>query len=107
MVYFDFDSSRLSENARMVMRSNAEKLKKNTNRLVMVEGHCDQRGTIEYNLALAQKRAQQTREYYISLGVPAGVMGTISYGKEKPECTEENEDCWARNRRAVTKIKAD
>lgn len=104
-VYFDFDGHGLSEELRKTLQKNAETLKNRKEWLVVVEGHCDNRGTIEYNLALGQKRAREVRAYYTRLGVPEASVGSISYGEEKPSCEEENEDCWARNRRADTKVK--
>ena len=71
---------------------------------VTVEGHCDERGTREYNLALGARRANAVKAYLIGLGVPAGRIETISYGKERPICTESTEDCWAQNRRGVTVV---
>ena len=73
---------------------------------VKIEGHCDERGTVEYNLALGQKRAKAVRDYYVRLGVPESAMGTISYGEEKPVCNEATDACWLQNRRAETKVKA-
>ncbi len=65
-----------------------------------MEGHCDERGTVEYNLALGERRARAAHDYLVSLGVPASRLKTVSYGKEAPLCRDSNEDCWARNRRA-------
>jgi peptidoglycan-associated lipoprotein len=72
----------------------------------MVAGHCDERGTTAYNLALGQKRAKEVRDYYVSLGVDGGRLATISYGKEAPLCLESNEACWTRNRRAESRARA-
>ena len=105
-VYFDYDKYALADAARDTLSKNAEYLKKNPDFDALVEGHCDERGTVEYNLALGQKRAQTVRDYLVRLGVPAKQLGTISYGKEKPTCTESNEDCWAKNRRAETKVRS-
>lgn len=105
-VNFDYDSSALSDAARQALQNNAAILKTHKDWTVMVEGHCDQRGTIEYNLALGQKRAKEARDYYIRLGVAGNSLGTISYGKEKPLCEEETETCWQKNRRAETKVRA-
>jgi len=71
----------------------------------LVEGHCDSRGTMGYNLALGQKRAKEVRDYYTRLGVPGSSIGTISYGEEKPSCEDETEECWGKNRKADTKVK--
>jgi peptidoglycan-associated lipoprotein len=104
-VYFDFDKYGLSDEIRKALQKNAEILKAHKEWSVLVEGHCDSRGTVEYNLALGQKRAKEVRDYYTRLGVPESSIGTISYGKEKPVCEEETEDCWAKNRKAETKVK--
>ncbi len=104
-VNFDFDRYELSEAGRAILQANAALIKARKDWTVLVEGHCDDRGTVEYNLALGQKRAKAVRDYYVRLGVPEGAVGTISYGEEKPLCTEENEACWLQNRRAETKIK--
>ena len=104
-VNFDYDSSALSDAARQALQNNAVILKTHKDWIVMVEGHCDQRGTIEYNLALGQKRAKEARDYYIRLGVNKNSLGTISYGKEKPLCEEETDACWLTNRRAETKVR--
>jgi peptidoglycan-associated lipoprotein len=104
-INFDYDRYELSEESRAVLQANAALLKARKGWTVLVEGHCDDRGTIEYNLALGQKRAKSVRDYYVRLGVPEGVMGTISYGEEKPLCGEQDDACWLQNRRAETKIK--
>ena len=105
-VNFDFDRYALSDGARTALQKNAEIIKARKDWTVMVEGHCDARGTIEYNLALGQKRANEVRNYYTRLGVPESSLGTISYGKEKLPCEEETEACWAKSRRAETKVRA-
>jgi peptidoglycan-associated lipoprotein len=99
-VYFDFDQYDLSADARTVLRANADWLKTNSGARVEIEGHCDERGTNEYNLALGAKRAQSAREYLTSLGVAPGRLSTISYGEEIPVCKEQAESCWRQNRRA-------
>ncbi|MBI4350227.1 MAG: peptidoglycan-associated lipoprotein Pal [Elusimicrobia bacterium] len=104
-VTFDYDRYELSEESRAVLQANAALLKARKDWTVLVEGHCDERGTVEYNLALGQKRAKAVRDYYVRLGVPESVMGTISYGEEKPVCAEAADACWLRNRRAETKVK--
>ncbi len=73
---------------------------------VRVEGHCDDRGTLEYNLALGERRATAVRGYYATLGVSKAALSTISYGEERPVCTEVDDDCWAQNRRGETTLKA-
>jgi peptidoglycan-associated lipoprotein len=105
VIYFDYDSSNLSDDGRAVLKTNAEFLKSNVSVTALVEGHCDERGTVEYNLALGQRRAAAVREYYITLGVPADAIGTISYGKEKPAVPGNSEEAWAKNRRAATKVR--
>lgn len=106
VVYFAYDSSDLSEETRKALASNADYLKKNGDLEILVEGHCDDRGTIGYNLALGQKRASAVCKYYISLGINPKRIGALSYGKEKPVCVESTEECWAKNRRAETKVRA-
>ena len=99
-VYFDYDSFDLSQEARATLQTNANWLKKNSETKVEIEGHCDERGTVEYNLALGAKRAKAVRDYLVTLGVPAGQISTISYGEELPVCREATESCWQQNRRA-------
>lgn len=99
-VFFDFDRSDLSADARAVLRANADWLKANPAVRVEIEGHCDERGTSEYNLALGAKRAQSAREYLATLGVASQRLSTTSYGEEIPLCREANESCWKQNRRA-------
>jgi peptidoglycan-associated lipoprotein len=99
-VNFDFDSAALSETARATLRANADWLKSNSAARVQIEGHCDERGTAEYNMALGAKRAQAAMDYLTTLGIAANRLSTISYGEEIPVCKEKTEECWARNRRA-------
>jgi peptidoglycan-associated lipoprotein len=99
-VHFDFDKSDIRESERAVISKNADILKKFDFLVITIEGHCDARGTVEYNLALGERRAAAAHEYLVSLGVPAARLKTVSYGKEVPLCNEQTEDCWARNRRA-------
>ena len=99
-VYFDFDRYDLSAEARTILRANADWLKSNPGARVEIEGHCDDRGTNEYNLALGAKRAQSAREYLTTLGITANRLSTISYGEEIPVCKEQTESCWKQNRRA-------
>ena len=98
--YFAFDKYDLSSAARENLTANANWLKANPAARVQVEGHCDERGTQEYNMALGAKRAQATVDYLKTLGIAASRMSTISYGEEIPVCKEHTEDCWAKNRRA-------
>ena len=99
-VYFDYDESNLSDDTRDKLSRNADLLKSNAQFSITIEGHADSRGTSEYNLALGERRANAVRDYLTSLGVAATRMRTISYGKERPVCTEEVESCWSQNRRA-------
>ncbi len=99
-VLFDYDKSDIRETDRANLSKNAETLKKFDFLKVTVEGHCDERGTVEYNLALGERRARAAYDYLVSLGVPADRLRTVSYGKEVPVCMESNEDCWQKNRRA-------
>ena len=98
-VLFEFDRHDLTAEARDTLRSNAEWLKKNASTRIEVEGHCDERGTSEYNLALAAKRAQATRDYLVTLGITPDRISTISYGEEIPACIVSSESCWQQNRR--------
>jgi peptidoglycan-associated lipoprotein len=97
--YFAFDSYDLSEEARTTLRANAEWLKANPPARVQIEGHCDERGTNEYNMALGAKRAQAAMDYLKTLGIAGDRLSTISYGEEVPVCSDHTEDCWAKNRR--------
>jgi peptidoglycan-associated lipoprotein len=99
-VYFDFDSHSLTAEARETLRANANWLKSNPAARAEIEGHSDERGTNEYNLALGAKRAQTAKDFLATLGVGADRLSTISYGEEIPACKEATESCWQRNRRA-------
>jgi len=99
-VYYDFDRSDLRSEARERLARNAEFLRQRPEFVVTVEGHCDERGTSEYNLALGERRGHSATGYVKSLGVDGGRLSTVSYGKERPQCTESDEGCWQRNRRA-------
>jgi peptidoglycan-associated lipoprotein len=98
--YFEFDKSEIREQDRAVLSKNADALKRFDFLRVTVEGHCDERGTVEYNLALGERRAKAAHDYLVSLGVPADRLKVVSYGKEVPACTQSSEDCWQKNRRA-------
>ena len=98
-VYFDFDSSTLSDTSRQSLARDFELLKKYPKSRVRVEGHCDERGSDEYNLALGERRAQTAVRYLRTLGIPADRLTTISYGKEKPADPGHSEAAWAKNRR--------
>jgi peptidoglycan-associated lipoprotein len=104
-VFFDFDKYNIRPNDAKTLDSNATWLKSNNN-LVLIEGHCDERGTNEYNLALGERRAKATMNYLVAQGVQANRITIISYGKERPTCTEHSEACWAQNRRAHFLVKA-
>jgi peptidoglycan-associated lipoprotein len=99
-VYFGFDRDDLDTAARETLRANADWLYNNPSATVQIEGHCDERGTNEYNLALGVRRAGGSKDYLVNLGVSADRLSTISYGKEIPACKESTEECWAKNRRA-------
>jgi peptidoglycan-associated lipoprotein len=102
--YFDYDSSDIREDARNTLSRDSDAIKRILqdfpSAVLMVEGHCDERGSSEYNLGLADRRATAAKEFLIQLGVPADRLKTISYGKERPQCQESNEACWQKNRRA-------
>jgi peptidoglycan-associated lipoprotein len=99
-VHFDFDRSDIREGDRAVLTKNADVLKRFDFLKITVEGHCDERGTVEYNLALGDRRSRAAYDYLVALGVPADRLKAVSYGKEVPICRESTEDCWQRNRRA-------
>jgi peptidoglycan-associated lipoprotein len=98
-VFFDLDESTLDDADRAPLQKDAEWMKKWPSTKVTVEGHCDSRGSSEYNLALGSRRADSVREYLISLGIDGSRILVVSKGKEQPFCTEENDSCWAQNRR--------
>ena len=104
-VFFDFDKYDIRPGDAKTLDSNANWLKSNPNHLVLIEGHCDERGTNEYNLALGERRAKSTMNYLVSQGVQANRITIISYGEERPQCTEHNEACWAKNRRSHFLVK--
>jgi len=97
--YFDLDKADIRSDARAALAKTGDFLRNYPQVKVVVEGHCDERGSTEYNLALGDRRAAAVKQYLVSLGIGADRMSTVSYGKEKPFCTESNEDCWQRNRR--------
>lgn len=105
-VYFALNEYSLSKEARNILSANAEILKIKGIKHITVEGNCDDRGTIAYNIALGQKRANEVRDYYIRLGLTAEYINAISYGEENPVCTEQTNSCWAKNRRADTVVSA-
>ena len=97
-IYFDFDQYSLPVDARDILKSHSAWLKSYASAQVQIEGHCDERGTGEYNLALGAKRAQTAKDYLVTLGIPAGRISTVSYGKELPVCQQHSEQCWEKNR---------
>ena len=103
-VYFALDEYDLNGAAQATLRGQASWLGQNPSRTIVVEGHCDARGTREYNLGLGERRANAVKDYLVSLGVASSRVRTISYGKERPVCVASNEDCWSRNRRGVSVV---
>lgn len=103
-VFFDLDKSIVKEEGKATLQRQAAWMKLYPNLTFTLEGHADERGTREYNLALGGRRANAAKDYLVSLGVDASRLKTISYGKERPVCLESNEDCWGQNRRAVTVV---
>jgi len=99
-VFFDFDKSELRADAVEQLKTNAHWLQVNASRKVVIEGHCDERGTNEYNMALGERRANRAKEYIVNLGVDPSSMKTVSYGEERPFALGHNEEAWAQNRRA-------
>jgi peptidoglycan-associated lipoprotein len=99
-VHFDFDKYDIRPGDAKILDTDAAWLKQNGDRLVLIEGHCDERGTNEYNLALGERRARAAQNYLVAHGVAATRITVVSYGEERPTCTEHGESCWAKNRRA-------
>ncbi len=106
-IYFDFDQSAIRPEARDALEATAQWLTANERALLLIEGHCDERGTNEYNLALGERRAHAALDYLIGRGVAADRIITTSYGEERPVCTERTEECWQRNRRAEFRRRPD
>jgi peptidoglycan-associated lipoprotein len=100
-VFFDLDKSSVREDAKPALQKDAEWMKKWTSVAITLEGHCDSRGSAEYNLGLGNRRAAAVKDYLTSLGVPAGRVTIVSKGKEQPFCNEANEGCWQQNRRGA------
>jgi peptidoglycan-associated lipoprotein len=98
-VYFDLDESSIRDDARPILQRNADWMKRWVSTQVTVEGHCDSRGSAEYNLALGTRRATSVKDYLVNLGVPANRITVVTKGKEQPVCSEETEGCWQQNRR--------
>jgi peptidoglycan-associated lipoprotein len=105
-IHFDFDRYNIRPGDASIMKENAALLKKYPNVKIQIEGHCDERGTVEYNLALGERRANSAKNYLVSLGISPARISTISYGKEKPLDPAHNEAAWAKNRRAHTVVMA-
>jgi peptidoglycan-associated lipoprotein len=101
--YFDYDKSDIRADAQTALTQDAATLKTVIadfpSAVLTLEGHCDERGSAEYNQALGDRRASAAKDFLVQLGVPADKLKTISYGKERPQCTEQNESCWQKNRR--------
>ena len=104
-VHFDFDRYDIRPGDAGILDTNAAWLKKNVDQLVLIEGHCDERGTNEYNVALGERRAKATMNYLVAQGVASTRISIISYGEERPSCTARDEACWAKNRRAHFRVK--
>jgi peptidoglycan-associated lipoprotein len=98
-VYFDLDKADIRDDARPILQKDADWMKRWTSTVMTVEGHCDERASAEYNLALGSRRAMAVKDYLASLGVQGNRLTVVSKGKEQPVCTESNEECWQRNRR--------
>jgi peptidoglycan-associated lipoprotein len=104
-IHFEFDRADVREADMPKLDANAGWLKSNADQLLLIEGHCDERGTTEYNTALGDRRAKATKNYLVSRGVPASRITVISYGKERPICVQPGGECWAQNRRAHFLVK--
>ena len=104
-VFFDYNRSAVRDDFRSILEKNASILKANKAVSVVIEGHCDERGTSEYNIGLGESRASAVKNYLVNSGIDAGRISIVSYGEEKPFCAERNEDCWQKNRRAHFVVK--
>ena len=104
-VHFDFDKYEIRPRDAEILDANARWLRANANAQILIEGHCDERGTEEYNLSLGDRRAKSAVNYLLAQGIAPARIVTISYGKERPQCTDHNEACWAKNRRAHFLVK--
>jgi peptidoglycan-associated lipoprotein len=104
-VYFDFDRSIIRSDAKTVLEDNAQVLKAQGGLQVLIEGHCDERGTSAYNMVLGERRAEAVKRYLEDLGIQTSRMETVSYGKERPFCNQHKDDCWQKNRRAHLVLK--
>jgi peptidoglycan-associated lipoprotein len=101
IIYFDYDKYDIRDDQRAALQSNGDFLRSYSQIRIVVEGHCDERGSAQYNLGLGQRRADSIKEFLVGMGISADRIRTISYGKEKPACLESNEDCWQQNRRGI------
>jgi len=99
-IYFDYDQYDIRPDAKPILENIASWLSKNPNTKILIEGHCDERGTNEYNIALGDRRAKSARDFLVALGISQSRIEMISYGEEKPVCNEHTEECWSKNRRA-------
>lgn len=104
-IYFDYDEATIRSDQTDAMLSNSQVLNDHKNMSVAIEGNCDERGTNEYNMALGDRRSQAAKQYLTNLGVDPARMSTISYGEEKPTCSQHDDSCWSQNRRAEFKKK--
>jgi peptidoglycan-associated lipoprotein len=98
--FFDYDKAEIRTDARSALSKTAEFLRSHPQISIMIDGHCDERGSTEYNLALGDRRSHSAKDFLVSQGVASDLIQTVSYGKERPFCTESNESCWQQNRRA-------
>ncbi|MCE5251201.1 peptidoglycan-associated lipoprotein Pal [bacterium] len=103
-VYFDFDKSDIRSDMKGVVTGNAEILNKNNSVKILIEGHCDERGTNEYNMALGQRRADSVKQFFMDYGISSSRLSTISYGEERPAAQGHNETAWSKNRRSEFRI---
>ncbi len=106
-IYFDFDAYAIRPEDAQILQGHARWLTANANALLLIEGHCDERGTIDYNVALGERRATAAKHYLAAHGVSPGRITIVSYGEEKPQCTAHEEACWAKNRRANFLVKSE
>jgi peptidoglycan-associated lipoprotein len=104
-IHFDFDKYAIRPRDAEILKANARWLRASQDTLVLIEGHCDERGTEEYNLALGERRAKAAADYLVAQGIAMSRITTVSYGKERPQCTNHSEACWAKNRRAHFLVK--
>jgi peptidoglycan-associated lipoprotein len=105
-VFFDYDQAEIRPDARLALQRNADWLRRWTSTRITVEGHCDERGTNEYNLSLGEERASAVRDYLVELGIEADRIATVSRGEESPFCTDSEESCWSQNRRGHFMVSA-